>query len=76
LFRVGKCLLSDRLKICNLTQTELAEMTQIPKSQISEYVNNKHVMSLETARRISFVLNCHIEELYHWESVTDVYNRK
>jgi transcriptional regulator with XRE-family HTH domain len=69
LFKVGKCQLSDRLKKADLTQTELAELTNIPKSQISEYVNNKHVMSLETARIISYVLNCHIEELYNW--VTD-----
>lgn len=69
MFKVGKCKLSDRLKKADLTQTELAELTNIPKSQISEYVNNKHVMSLESAKIISFVLNCHIEELYYW--VTD-----
>lgn len=70
MFKVVKCLLGDRLKKADLTQTELAEMTNIPKSQISEYVNNKHVMSLETARIISYVLNCNIEDLYLWESVT------
>jgi plasmid maintenance system antidote protein VapI len=69
LFKVGKCTLSDRLKKADLTQTKLAELTSIPKSQISEYVNNKHVMSLETAKIISHVLKCHIEDLYNW--VTD-----
>jgi transcriptional regulator with XRE-family HTH domain len=69
LFKVGKCKLSDRLKKADLTQTELAELTKIPKSQISEYVNNKHVMSLETAKIIAHVLECHIEDLYNW--VTD-----
>lgn len=70
MFKVGKCLLGDRLKQVDLTQSQLAERTNIPKSQISEYVNNKHVMSLESARIIAFVLNCHIEELYQWKSVT------
>jgi plasmid maintenance system antidote protein VapI len=70
LFKVGKCLLSDRLKKADLTQTELAELTSIPKSQISEYVNNRHVMSLATAKIISHVLKCNIEELYIW-MVTD-----
>jgi transcriptional regulator with XRE-family HTH domain len=71
LFKVGKCLLSDRLKKADLTQVELAELTKIPKSQISEYVNNKHIMSLESAKKISSALNCYIEDLYHWELVTD-----
>lgn len=69
MFKVGKCLLSDRLKKADLTQVELSELTNISKSQISEYVNNKHIMSLETARIISKVLNCYIEDLYEW--VTD-----
>lgn len=68
MFKVGKCLLSDRLKKGNLTQSRLAEMTDIPKSQISEYVNNKHVMSLESAKTIANVLDCTIEDLYQWEN--------
>lgn len=75
LFRVDKCLLSDRLKTHDLTQTELAEKTRIPKSQISEYVNNKHVMSLETAKTISHALDCNIEELYQWVKSEDVNRR-
>jgi putative transcriptional regulator len=71
LFNVGKCLLRDRLLEADLTQTQLAEKTYIPKSQISEYVNNKHVMSLESAKIISHALNCTIEELYEWKSVAD-----
>lgn len=71
MFTVGKCLLRDRLLDADLTQTELAEITYIPKSQISEYVNDKHVMSLETAKAISYVLKCNIEDLYEWKSVTD-----
>lgn len=71
MFKVGKCLLSDRLRKADLTQTQLAELTNIPKSQISEYVNNKHVMSLETARNIANALKCDIIDLYFWQSVTD-----
>jgi putative transcriptional regulator len=71
LFKIGNCLLRDRLLEADLTQTQLAELTYIPKSQISEYVNNKHVMSLESAKIISHVLRCSIEELYDWESVAD-----
>jgi transcriptional regulator with XRE-family HTH domain len=69
LFTVGKCLLADRLKKADLTQIELAELTSIPKSQISEYVNNKHVMSLVTAKIIAHALKCNIDDLYQWKSV-------
>lgn len=69
LFEVGKCLLADRLKKSDLTQAELADITKIPKSQISEYVNNKHLMSLVTAKTIAHALNCNIEDLYQWKSV-------
>jgi transcriptional regulator with XRE-family HTH domain len=75
LLRVGKCLLADRLRQNDLTQSQLAEMSNIPKSQISEYVNNKHLMSLESAANIADVLNCNIEDLYSWISVTDDKNR-
>lgn len=71
MFIIGSCLLSDQLRKADLTQAELAELTNIHKSQISEYVNNKHVMSLESAKTISYVLNCSIEELYQWKLVTD-----
>lgn len=71
MYKIGSCLLGDRLKKADLSQSQLAEMTNISKSQISEYVNNKHVMSLESALNIAYALNCSIEELYQWESVTD-----
>ena len=76
MFAVGKCLLADRLKKADLTQIELAELTNIPKSQISEYVNNKHVMSLVTAKTIAHTLNCNIDDLYQWKSVRGAKIRK
>ena len=66
---IGKCLLADRLRKEHLTQSELAELTRIPKSTISEYVNNKHIMSLVTAKTIAHELNCNIEDLYEWKSI-------
>jgi transcriptional regulator with XRE-family HTH domain len=71
-FIVGKCLLADRLRKAGLTQAELAALTGIPKSQISEYVNNKHTMSLVTAYIIAHVLKCDIIDLYEFKSVRGV----
>lgn len=67
LFVVGKCYLADLLEKADLTQAELAELTGIPKSSISGYVNDTHIMSLVSAYKISYVLNCRIEDLYQWK---------
>lgn len=66
--RVGKCLLADLLKKSDLTQQQLAEMVNIPKQQINKYVNDHQMMSYKTARKISKVIGCQMEELYEWES--------
>ena len=71
LLKVGKCLLSDRLKYADISQQELAELMNMQKSRISEYVNNKHVMSYETAKNISVILGCSMDELYQWLTVAD-----
>lgn len=71
LFVVDKCLLIDRLQKADLTQQQLAELTHIPKSTISQYVNGIHIMSLERAKTIAHVLNCNIDDLYQWKSVKD-----
>lgn len=55
----------------DMNQQQLSERSRIPKSQISEYINNKHVMSLESAKTISHILECDIEDLYQWKSVVD-----
>lgn len=66
MYKVGKCKLSDLLKAIDLNQQELAERLNIPKSTISEYVNNKHVMSFERAKNISAEIGCKMEDLYEW----------
>lgn len=71
----SKCLLASRLKKVGLTQEELSEITGIPKSQISEYANFRHTMSLKTAKTIAQVLNCHIDDLYQWKPTRDTKTR-
>lgn len=62
-------MLGDLLKKADMTQVRLSELTGILKSQINEYVNEKHVMSIESAKIISHVMKCNIEDLYEWEMV-------
>jgi transcriptional regulator with XRE-family HTH domain len=75
LLEPSKCLLASRLKKVDLTQEQLAEITGIPKSQISEYANFRHTMSLKTAKTIAHVLNCNIDDLYEWKSTRDTKRR-
>lgn len=63
---VGKCLLPSLLRRSGITQTCLSDKTGISVSQLSMYINNKRMMSLQTAMLIAWALHCHIEELYEY----------
>lgn len=65
-YKVGRCLLMNRLQKCDMTQVELAERLNVSKQQINKYVQNKQRMSIQVAKNISHILNCHIEDLYEW----------
>jgi putative transcriptional regulator len=60
----GRCLLKQILRKKRLRQQWLSDMTGIAKSQISEYSNNKTVMSLPTLMTIAKALNCSMDEIY------------
>lgn len=64
---IGKCLLEDLLDKSKMTKTQLSDRTGIKLSQISRYLANDGHMSLSTARKISRVLNCKIDDLYEWK---------
>ncbi|MEI7026170.1 helix-turn-helix transcriptional regulator [Paenibacillus sp. y28] len=49
-----------------LEQRQFAEKIGMSQQQISDYCNNRGVMSLGTARYISKKLNIKIEALYEW----------
>lgn len=50
-----------------MTQQELSEKTGMAKTQISDYINNRRIMSIKNAKRIAYVLKCHIDDLYEWK---------
>lgn len=61
---VGRCLLAELLKRAGMTQQELATRLGVPKQQINKYVNNRCQMSYKKARKIAYILNCPMEDLY------------
>jgi plasmid maintenance system antidote protein VapI len=65
-YRPGRCLLTRRLNEINKTQQWLSEKTDINKTQISDYANNRKVMSLSTAKTISVAIGCYIDDLYEF----------
>lgn len=75
MFKVGRCLLADRLRNADMTQQELAELCGMPKAQINDYVNNRKTMSLKTAKVIITALNenshlnLFIDDLYEWKRI-------
>lgn len=60
----GRCRLRYLLAKAKITQAELARRTGYSKQQISNWVNNRELMSFEAAATVSYVLKCQIEELY------------
>ncbi|TDL34385.1 XRE family transcriptional regulator [Jeotgalibacillus sp. S-D1] len=66
--QVGKCLLQLRLDERQLTRNELMDRTGLTKSQVSDYVTNRFVMSLPHARNVAQFCGCSIDELYEWST--------
>jgi transcriptional regulator with XRE-family HTH domain len=68
-YRPVKCLLRERLKEAGITQAELSKRLNMPRTQVSDWVNNRKTMSLETAKNISELLEISMDTLYEWEEV-------
>jgi plasmid maintenance system antidote protein VapI len=62
----GRCLLARRLKEIGKSQQWLTDATGISKSQISDYVTNRRIMSLPTAMTISKAVKCSMDDLYEF----------
>lgn len=65
-FEVGKCLLHKRLREARMTQQELADKIGMKRQQVSDYANNRKVMSAKTMKVISHAIGCSMEDLYEW----------
>lgn len=66
---IGRCLLNDKLATAGLTQTQFAEKVGITRTQISDYANNRMIMSLKNALKISHALRCSVTDLYEWKII-------
>lgn len=57
------------LKKKKLSQSEFAYKVGMSDSTISQYCNNRRIMSLETAKIIANALDLAIDDLYEWQKV-------
>lgn len=60
----GRCLLTKQLRLINKNQQWLSDITGMSKSQISDYANNRRLMSLATAYTIAAAIGCSTDDLY------------
>ena len=64
---VKRCHLRNLLKQIGMTQTELSELSGKAEAKISDYCNNKAIMSLRTAALIAHIVGCNIDDLYEFD---------
>lgn len=66
-YRIGKCLLSERLAEVGMSQSELADILRVTRQQVNKWATNRQGMSMETAKRIAVILNLDCgDDLYEW----------
>ncbi|MBU5214513.1 helix-turn-helix domain-containing protein [Heyndrickxia oleronia] len=66
-YRIGKCLLSERLRQVGMSQAQLAEKMKVTRQQVNKWATDTQGMSLETAKNVSNILNLDkIDDLYEW----------
>ncbi|GKV65465.1 MULTISPECIES: helix-turn-helix transcriptional regulator [unclassified Sporosarcina] len=70
-YKVGRCLLREILDSKGMSQNDLAIKLNKTKQQVNKYVTGRQGMSMEVAKNISAILDCHIEDLYQWDEVSD-----
>ncbi|MFC5471545.1 helix-turn-helix domain-containing protein [Cohnella suwonensis] len=63
-YELGRCLLEDRLLESGKTKDELARDLLYKPERLSDYIERKRVMPLQTALSIADTLGCEVSELY------------
>jgi transcriptional regulator with XRE-family HTH domain len=71
-YRIGKCLLTEKLRAIGMTQTQLATRLLVSRQQVNKWATGKQKMSIETAKNVAPILglNCG-EDLYEWIPARD-----
>lgn len=71
---ISRCLLQVILDKKGIAQYQLAEKSGISASNISDYINNRRFMSLNTAMKVALSLNVSIDSLYEYKSKDSIHS--
>lgn len=72
IYTAGRCLIGDLLAKQGWTQMDLVRASNVPKSNLSDYVNDKHAIGIIDAKNVAEALGCSIEDLYEWVPVDPI----
>lgn len=72
----GKCLLYKLLRERKVEVYSFASSIGMSKQQLSDYANNRFIMSLKTAKNIADALDVPIDDLYEWNLIETPPSRK
>lgn len=71
-YQIGRCLLSERLRHVGMSQSQLADRLGITRQQVNKWATDKQGMSMETAKKIAFILDLECsDDLYEWIPARD-----
>lgn len=65
-YTAGRCLIGELLDKRGWSQRELARISSVPKTNISDYIKGKYKISIVHAKNVADALDCTIEDLYEW----------
>ncbi|SDM18344.1 helix-turn-helix transcriptional regulator [Bacillus sp. OK048] len=66
-YRIGRCLLSEKLEELEMTPAELARRLGVHRQQVDKWINGKQKMNMESAKNVASILNLdHGDQLYEW----------
>jgi plasmid maintenance system antidote protein VapI len=64
----GRSRLPELLRMRGTTKSEFARRMDFHPSMVSQIISGHKRFSLLQAKRASDILDCHIEDLYEWET--------
>jgi plasmid maintenance system antidote protein VapI len=63
-FELGRCLLNEQLLEAKMTKEQLAQHLLLRTERLTDYIENKRVMSLKMAISIADTIRCDVKHLY------------
>jgi len=66
-YKAKKTRIKELLYKKRMTQAEFAERIGVSAQWLSDKINMRGTMTINSSMMIAKALNCHIEDLYEWE---------